>query len=426
MSKFMKVNILFLFLSCIFSWSAIASPDTIVSSIEIEGLDRTDEITVLRELPFSVGSSWQHDYSDNSEQRLLRLGIFSEAFVAPPDEQGHVKVRIKERWSLWVLPQATRKDNGVSSASVVVDEYNLWGLNHHARLGYTRNTGKNFSGNNGSSYSAAYDWRRVAGSKLGISVSGNWGRSAFDAYDLGVNVAQYMQTGKSASILFTYALGDVPNEGWGLHGGFSGSNATYQFVSGTPQANVIGNRIRALLAGVSYSLVDEHITWQEGKAFNYSVSLAHRGLGSTVNTFSHTASWRNYYAVSGQHTFNVRLNGGVMTGDVLRSGLFDIGNRNGLRGYYPGELQGTNYLYGSVEGRFPIRQDSNFQLVTFTDVGKIGGRVGSSVTRGLAVGAGGGFRWTMRWLARGTVRGDVAYGFASKRWRFYLGTGQAF
>lgn len=425
MPKFIQIYF-FILLTCLLGGKVIASPVSVVSSIEVEGLDRTDEVTVLRELPFSVGSTWEDNFADNSARRLLRLGIFSEAYVTPPDDQGRVKVQIKERWSLWVLPQASRKDSGASSASVVVDEYNLWGLNHHVRLGYTRSTGKNFSGLSGSSYAGAYDWRRVADSKLGISVSGSWGRSPFDAYDLGVHAAQYMQTGKSATIMFTYALGNVPGEGWGLHGGFSGSNATYQFLSGTPQANVIGNRIRALLAGISYSMVDDNITWLTGSAMDYSVSLAHKGLGSTVNTYSHTASWRNYYVISGQQTFNVRLNGGVMTGDVLRSALFDVGNRNGLRGYYPGELQGTNYLYGSLEGRFPIRQDSNFQLVTFTDVGKIGGRVGSSVTRGLAVGAGGGFRWTMRWLARGTVRGDVAYGFASKRWRFYLGTGQAF
>ncbi|GAV21473.1 hypothetical protein MMIC_P2467 [Mariprofundus micogutta] len=392
----------------------------------IEGLKRTDQVTVLRELPFGIGSPWQDEFSDISEQRLLRLGIFSEAVVAAPNEQGVVQVRIKERWSLWLLPQATRKDNGVSSASVVLDEYNLWGLNHHARLAYKRETGKNFSGNNGSSYEASYDWRRVADSKLGISLSGSWGQSAFETYDLGLQTAQYITTGRSAAVVVTYALGDVPGEGWSFRGGFSGSNASYRFVSGIPQSNVVGNRIRSVLAGLSYSMINDRITWLSGSSFDYAMSAAHRSLGSTINTYSHTASWRNYYAFSGQHTLNLRLNGGLMTGDVLRSGLFDIGNRNGFRGYYPGELQGTHYLYGTIEGRFPIRPDSNFQLVTFTDLGKIGGKAGSSVTRGLAVGSGAGFRWTMRWLVKGTIRGDVAYGFASKRWRFYLGTGQAF
>ncbi|ATX80869.1 Surface antigen [Mariprofundus aestuarium] len=425
MKRLFRIHLLLLSV-LLFTWSATAEPVAIVDSIQVEGLERTEEITVLRELPFSVGSTWQHDFTYSAERRLRNLGIFSEAVVSAPDETGKVIVHLKERWTLWLLPQAARKDNGASSVSVVVDEYNLWGLNHHARLGYKRETGTNFSGLNGSSYSGAYDWRRIADSKLSMSVSGSWGRSLFDAYSQGVQAAQYMQTGKSATLLFSYAFADVPNEGWSASAGFTGSNAGYRFISGAPQADVIGNHIRALLAGVSYSKIDDHITWLSGSAFDYSLSAAHKAFGSTVNSYSHTASWRDYYAFSGQHTFNVRLDGGLMTGDVLRSGLFDIGNRNGLRGYYPGELQGTHYIYGSLEGRFPIKQDSNLQLVTFTDIGKIGGRVGSSVTRGVAVGAGGGFRWTLRWLARGTIRGDVAYGFATKRWRFYLGTGQSF
>ncbi|ATX83106.1 Surface antigen variable number repeat-containing protein [Mariprofundus ferrinatatus] len=415
-----------LLLSILIIDAVYAQPLEQVHGINIEGIDRTQEITVLRELPFSVGAVWREGFAEVAERRLRNLGIFSKAVVTAPDENGNVTVYLKERWSLWVLPQVSRKDNGASSAAVAVDEYNLWGLNHHARMAYRRDTGSNFSALQGSSYEAAYDWRRVDDSKLNISVSGSSGRSLYDTYNQGIHSAQYLQTGRSATLLLSYALGDVPDEGWSVRGGFTASNATYRFISGTPQADVVGHRIRALLAGVSYSRMNDRITWLSGNAFDYSLSAAHKGLGSTVNSYSHTASWRDYYTFSGQNTFNVRLNGGLVTGNVLRSGLFDLGNRDGLRGYYPGELQGTHYLFGSLEGRFPIREDSNLQLVTFADLGKIGGRAGASVTRGLAVGAGGGFRWTLRWLARGTIRGDVAYGFATKKWRFYLGTGQAF
>ncbi len=401
-------------------------PAVIVNGLNIEGLKRTQEATVLRELSFKMGTIWQERFAVNTERRLRNLGIFSEAVVSPPDKQGVVHIRVKERWTLWVLPQVARADNGASSASLVVDEYNLWGLNHHARLAYKRETGKNFSALKGTSYQAAYDWRRIADSKLSMSISGSWGRSLLNVYETGIQTAQYMQTGRSAGIAFSYALDEVPNEGWSLSTGFSGSNVKYRFISGLPQYDIVGERVRSVSTGLSYSRIDDHITWLTGQSLAYSLAIAHRGLGSTINSYNHNASWRKYYTFSGQNTFNLRLNGGLVTGDVMRAGVFDIGNRNGLRGYYPGELQGTHYLYGTLEGRFPVRQDSNFQLVAFTDLGKIGGKVGTSVTRGLAVGAGGGFRWTLRWLARGTIRGDVAYGVASKRWRFYLGTGQAF
>ena len=422
-----RLHFALLFIVALFiAWSTVAAPAVIVNGLNIEGLQRTKETTVLRELPFKIGTAWQDSFAVNTERRLRNLGIFSEAVVLPPDKDGTVHVRVKERWTLWVLPQGARADNGASSASLVVDEYNLWGLNHHARLGYKRETGKNFSGLKGTSYEAAYDWRRIADSNLSISIGGSWGHSSLDLYEAGIQTAQYMKTGRSAGITFSYALGEVPNEGWSVSAGLSGSNAAYRFISGIPRNDIVGERVRSVSAGLNYSRVNDHITWLTGRSLGYSLSIAHRALGSTVNSYSHAVAWRKYYSFSGQQTFNLRLNGGLKSGDVMRSGVFDIGNRNGLRGYYPGELQGTQYLYGTFEGRFPIRKDSNFQLVAFTDLGKIGGKVGTSVTRGLAVGAGAGFRWTLRWLARGTIRGDVAYGVSTKRWRFYLGTGQAF
>jgi len=261
---------------------------------------------------------------------------------------------------------------------------------------------------------------------MSISIGGSWGHSSLDLYEAGIQTAQYMKTGKSAAIAFSYALGEVPNEGWSVSTGLSGSNTAYRFISGIPRNDIVGERVRSVSMGLNYSRVNDHITWFTGRAFGYALSVAHRGLGSTVNSYSHAAAWKRYYSFSGQETLNLRLNGGLKSGDVIRAGVYDIGNRNGVRGYYPGELQGTHYLYGTLEGRFPIRKYSNFQLVAFSDFGKIGGKVGTSVTRGLVVGAGGGFRWTLRWLASGTIRGDVAYGVSTKRWRFYLGTGQAF
>lgn len=315
-----------------------------VSAIEVAGLERTQRITVLRELPFHVGSSWQPDYAELSERRLRNLGIFSQVAVSAPDEAGVVRISIGERWSLWILPQASRKDNGVSSLSMVVDDYNMWGLNHHLRMAYKRDTGKNFTGLNGTSYESSYLWQRVGDSRLSLAVSGSWGYSIYDTYDMGVNTAQYQLRGTNGSARLIYALDDVPGEGWSVSGGVNGSNSKYRFISGTPQGDVIGHRIRAITMGASYEGVDDHLTWMTGSSFTYNFSVAHRGLGSTLNSYTHEANWSDYYAFSGQHTFNIRLSGGVKTGELLRSGLFDIGNRNGLRGYYPGELQGTNYM----------------------------------------------------------------------------------
>ena len=73
----------------------LSAARSIIGSIEITGLERTKEITVLRELPFAVGSGWQADFSDRAEQRLRNLGIFSEVAVFAPDEKGAVIIRAR-------------------------------------------------------------------------------------------------------------------------------------------------------------------------------------------------------------------------------------------------------------------------------------------------------------------------------------------
>jgi len=409
-------------------FGANATAELAITSIVVEGLKHSKKQTVLRELPFSEGVIWKDQFTASGEKRLRNLGIFSDVRISPPDKDGTVRIYLKEQWSLWLLPQATRKDNGASSTSVVFDEYNLWGLNHHGHLGYSWETGKNFSSFRGGNYDAAYNWRRVGDSRLSLSINGNHSHNITQTYTQGLATARYAHRSDSGSIFFSYALDSVPNEGWNSLIGLSGSNTSYSLLSGiVTQNNLLqSNRARTLLMGISFSQIDNHLTWMTGVTFTYSLTISRRSFGSTHNSYSQSASWQKYYPFSGEHTVNFRLNGGISGSDAQQAGLFDIGNRNALRGYYPGELQGSKYLLGSIEGRFPIQKGSNFQVVAFTDAGVIGGAGGASIANGLAVGAGGGFRWTLRWLVNGTIRTDIAYGMVSKRWRIYLGTGQAF
>ncbi len=414
-----------LLLACIAS-SAQAEA-TVIKTIAIEGLERTQERVVLRQLPFTAGNVWQSHFAEQGERWLRNLGLFSEVHIYAPDDNGTVRVQLRERWSLWILPQFSRHDNGASSAGIALDEYNMWGLNHHLRLAYRRDTGKNFSTLNGSSYEASYLWSRIRDSRLSMGLAAGKGTSIFDTYQNGQLVSEYLQNGKSGSVSLGYALGPVPGEGWDASFGFALNHTAFRLLSGPPQADVIGTRKHSLLAGVHYRQIDDQIIWLSGTAFDYTLDVAHQALGSTINVYRQTLSIRSYIPIhEQQNTLNLRANAGLASGDVLRDGLFDLGNRDNIRGYYPGEIQGKAYLYGTIEGRFLLYPDSNVQVVTFSDAGYIPGTSHSVQGKKTFFGLGAGLRWTLRWLVRGTIRGDAAYGIATKRWRFYLGTGQTF
>jgi len=403
-----------------------ATAEEIVRSIHVDGLERTNIRTVLRELPFTEGDVWQDEWKATAERWIRNTGLFSEARVSAPNADGVVEIYVHEKWSLWLLPTVTRKDNGASKAGLTLDEYNLWGLGHKLHASVIQNTGKNFSASQGTTYGLGYDWRRIADSKWGLNLSLGSGPSPFDAYQNGVAVAQYIQEENNAGLSISYAFGPVPGEGWGASLGYNMSNTSYRFVSGIPQPDIQGQKGRSVALGISYTQVDDKITWFTGTAFAYSLSVSHKSLGSSNNSYAQTLSFRTYAPINGENTFNTRLNAGLATGGIQRAALFDLGNRNAIRGYYPGEIQGTRYVYGTAEWRYLISPGSNVQLAAFSDIGYVSNKGGHPYGKTLIVGAGAGVRWTLRWLVNGTVRGDAAYGVATHRWRFYLGSGQAF
>lgn len=397
-----------------------------IKHIEITGLKYSNARVIMRELPFKAGESWQPEFATIGARRLRNLGLFSEAVITPPDAAGVVRIRVNDRWPLWLLPEASRSDNGASSAGLTLTEHNMWGLHHHLRLAVRRDTGKNFTGNNGVSYQGSYIWRRINDSNFGLDMSMNQGTSIFDAYQNGMLTSSYLQDNQSWSSGISYALGPVPGEGWDLRLGFSSNKSTYSLRSGPPLADVIDLRRQAVQFSASFRMVDDQITWLTGTQIDYVADVAHKAFGSDINSYSQTISWRRHLDLGSQNTLSYRINAGLRTGNVLRDGLFDVGSRNEIRGYYPGELQGNGYIYGTLEGRHPLEINSNLQLAAFIDAGHVNRDGRSALGKPVVVGIGGGVRWTLRWLVNGTIRVDGAYGFATKKWRLYLGTGQAF
>ncbi|MDX8391876.1 MAG: hypothetical protein R8K53_04825 [Mariprofundaceae bacterium] len=398
-----------------------------VAHIEIKGLKKTQPVTVLRELPFSEGDLWQDGFTNTGERRLRNTGLFSEAVISPPDKNGIVHIRVRDRWSIFLLPEASRSDVGKTSAGITLTEHNMWGLNHELRIAGREETGKNFTGLNGTTISGSYLWRRIGDGPISLSVGGNTGRRVFDTFQNAQLTGQYKERNVGWRTQLNYAFGPVPGEGWDVGFGFSSDTASFKLLGGAASASVLDRRRNALQFSLNYQLLDDHITWITGTHFNYSLNTAFRALGSTINVYRHTASLISHIPIFDTgSTFDFRVSSGGASGRVLQDGLFDIGSSKGIRGYLPGELQGTYYVYSNLEARIPVSSGGNFQLVGFTDVGQIWNRTQPALGEDVIIGVGAGARLTLRWLVKGTFRSDVAYGAAAHNWRIYFGTAQTF
>ena len=398
-----------------------------ISRIEISGLDKTQPVTVLRELPFAAGDVWRPEFKSIGERRLRNTGLFAEAVITPPDSEGVVHIRVRDRWSIFLLPEASRSDVGKTTAGVTFTEHNLWGLHHQLRLATREETGKNFTDLKGTTFAGNYLWRRIADGPVSLEVGGNGGRRVFDTFNNAQLTGQYRERNVGWHVRGSYALGPVPGEGWDVGLGFTSDTSTFKLLSGTRTSSVADRRRNALQFSLAYNLVDDHITWLTGTRFNYQLDTAFRALGSTINVYRHTASLAMHLPLFDTgSTFDFRIKAGGASGLVLQDGLFDIGSSRGLRGYLPGELQGTYYIFGNFEGRVPVSSGGNFQLVGFTDVGQIWNRTKPALGKDIITGFGLGARLTLRWLIKGTFRSDIAYGLATRNWRVYFGTSQAF
>ena len=398
----------------------------VIKSISVSGLKYSNKQMVLRELPFEEGDTWDDADVATSERRLRNLGVFSAVTVFSPDEQGHVNIQVNDRWPLWLLPEATRKDGGASSVGVALTHYNLWGLRHRLRISDAVDTGKNFTDVRGNAFSAAYTWYRVADSKYSIDTAVLDGSSSLDVFNNAVFTSSYRRDSKDFSLGVSYALGAVPGEGWDIRVGTSLSDTRYQLKQGPVQPDVQNRRRNAMSLGLNYRWLDDHINWLTGTEFHYVGEAAMPWLGSTISVQKHSAGWFKHIPIGQQNTLDFRLNTGWMQGDILRDGLFDVGDGKAIRGYYPGDLQGSAFAFGTVETRIVWPRYDNIQWVAFVDAGHITRDGKRALGKSLIAGAGGGVRWTFRWLVNGTIRVDAAYGTALHRWRLHLGTGQAF
>ncbi|MDX8393478.1 MAG: BamA/TamA family outer membrane protein [Mariprofundales bacterium] len=420
-------------LSCVFissfviiiitSTLAFAAP-VIINNINIETLERSQKRVILRELPFSLGDLWQPEFALIAERRLRNLGLYDDVIVSPPDMAGIVHIKLNPRWSFWVLPVASRSDTGASSAGIQLTEHNLWGLHHYLRLGVREDTGRNFSSANGTWYYGSYLWRRINDGLWDVSISGRGGSSIYDAYLNGLNVGQYDLRERTWQFMLWHHFTAVSNEGWQLGFGMRQSQQQYLPQSGVKLADVQDTHSNSLLWQLNFIQLNDFITWQTGEQFNYSLEISRRNLGSNHSLLRQQISYNKHIALATEHTLDWRIAAGHESGDVLHDRLFDLGNRDVIRGYYPGDIQGTAYLYGTLETRRNFKRWNNVQAVAFSDMGLVWNKTNNKPI--LFPSAGAGLRWTLRWLVNGTARMDAAYGWRNKRWRIHFGARQAF
>ena len=104
--------------------------EVLVRDIRIEGLGRTHESVVLRELPFRTGESVTTAQLEEGMQRLRNLGLFDTAEYSW--DEGVLHVAVTERWT--ILP-AFKLSRGGGVSQLVVAAYDINVAGRYLELG---------------------------------------------------------------------------------------------------------------------------------------------------------------------------------------------------------------------------------------------------------------------------------------------------
>ncbi len=117
------------------SAQASEKPTLIVSTVQIEGLERTREYIVTNEFEFQVGKPTTLEAVEETAQVLRNMGIFARVeYDLDPREDGtfHLRIELLERWTTLPVFKAAR-GGGVTQLIFAVFDINVFG--HFLELG---------------------------------------------------------------------------------------------------------------------------------------------------------------------------------------------------------------------------------------------------------------------------------------------------
>lgn len=355
-----------------------------IGSIHIEGLSRTHETVVLRELLFQPGDTVNARDVAQSMQRLKNLRIFRTARArVVPHAAGEVDlvVEVEEKWT--IIP-VSRVGGGGGSAFFVIGAYDLNLAGRYLELGAQY---ENYNGIHG----AAVWFRdpRFLDERQRLSFEGGWlGRPrALYAGNDGHLVGAYVQHRKRAFVALDREFHPALTLGLGVEFtrdtyGTQGLSAKEKRVNAAGAATdrvAKGFTARGLPVSERTVLADLRVFLGVLNLEDYLIDGAlleshlmfARPQENRLPPFARfTLQGSLFHVLPWRQNIGLRMGLGTTDARTVPDGFF-IGGLEHVRGYSDGEFRGTRSWYLNGEYRVPSLQSRLvvLQHVVFFDTG---------------------------------------------------------
>ena len=399
----------------------------VVRKIVVTGNKKTIDRVILYELTFKPDDSITEFDLNRSRQNLMNTDLFSyvdlTAFDIGREGMIDVQITVKEKWSIFPLPQFARTSDGEVRAGMSYQDFNFTGRGYHLDINAMNRWANDFNNNLGLFRSARLETRNFMRSRLNINGGFSKGKNLEETYLDGTVVSDYNKNIYTNNISVAREFGKLRYFEAG--GVFSYSESSYEYLKGIRQS-FVSSKIVSLGVFLSYDNVSNLGNYIfEGYRWKLSVGNPNKLYGSNTNAVVYNVNFSHYILFNEKRVLAYRFKGAAITGNLSKDITTNVGGSTSLRGYKKAEYKGNRSIQMNSEYRFPLTS-RYWGGTVFLDGGNAWENGSRLKLRDLHWSAGLGLRLYIKRLVNGIGRLDWAYNVSRKEFKIYVGSNHTF
>ncbi len=345
-----------------------------IEEIKIDGLHKTRDYVVRRELLFKPGDVFNANTVNQSLKRLFQLQYFSDVKAQPgPGTQADtvdVTIAVTEQRTATVsLGVGYSTVTGVQGILGVRDsDFGGNGQTVFAQYNSTALYGNNFT--------IGFHEPYFFGSRTVMDLQGFNQTTIPTDYSLGLNNSfNYNMFQQGGQVLFTQPLNDTHSISYGA----KSVNTTFGQPSlGTappPNFPFTPGTVNALLLGAGQDTRNDPFLPTDGERITLNFTLGMTALGGSFEFQKYELDYSKFFPTGGDSTIAAHVHLGTGSEVLPIQEQFYLGGQTSLRGYANGRFRGDEMALITGEYRFPLsslpflQHFTGIQGVLFVDAG---------------------------------------------------------